>query len=660
MQFIKEHLSQITHRKIHLCCVIDGESTVFPIELLASDTIGALKKAIKEERRPLLDKIPADKLTLWHVSVPLSPEGYITINWLTDLFQSDEHKNKNPERLKNPARQISKVFSTTPPKNTLHIIIQRPLAVQDLKELFGNKILDNVNQTPPKRLFHVPTMTTVLYSDLAVDIKEKGYAAISHVWGEQKKYSTKELGIKGGIDWEIPLSNINKMGRMIDAMKRFDMEYVWFDVLCMPQGEDRQWEVNLEVPLMGDYYNGADRTLVLSDIEYDISGEFTKWYNMMEDKVTKNRELTSKEIDWIISHKGGNGIFEGSRDAWFKRLWTLQEAVLSKIVILVDSKGAYIDLSDVIVKVSHMSSNWANHSTMLFGKSLEDIEGLRSAIDQYRNGKFKIISAGNQRSCFKSQDRFYGTLGILGYKDFTVDYDISVEELNEKMIRYAFSKGDVSWIAIGGDKGDGFLQPMHLEYTNIGNGWEEEEPGSCGVVFEDKALYLNTYKFATVAKCEKFIGHGDDSKAILAWAVQTFTDWGLEIKDITQAMEAFSYMPKGTYESARLLFDITIGFSALVNHTADISDVCESVGFTTHQLKQKTIAAITINETGKSVPLVITGNAGVGDEIMLLRLYDDKDRCLGIVCNSGEREGIFACKRMDIPKDQYVPHMFLL
>src|SRR5690349_22568108 len=115
---------------------------------------------------------------------------------------------------------------------------------------------------PPKRLFHVPSMTTVMYKDNADDIKKKGYAAISHVWGEQTMYTASELGVKGGVDWDIPLSDLEKMDKLKQSMSRYEMEYCWFDVFCMPQ--NKVHEVNAEVPFMGDYYAGADITLVIS------------------------------------------------------------------------------------------------------------------------------------------------------------------------------------------------------------------------------------------------------------------------------------------------------------------------------------------------------------------------------------------------------------
>ncbi|KAF9341884.1 hypothetical protein BGZ91_011952 [Linnemannia elongata] len=99
-----------------------------------------------------------------------------------------------------------------------------------------------------------------MYENVADDVTNKGYVAISHVWGDQQMYSADELGINSGVNWEIPLSNPNKIRRLVDAMNYYEKEYCWFDVLCMPQ--DNQGEINLEIPFMGDYYGGADMTLM--------------------------------------------------------------------------------------------------------------------------------------------------------------------------------------------------------------------------------------------------------------------------------------------------------------------------------------------------------------------------------------------------------------
>src|ERR1700730_12841788 len=59
---------------LQLWCWVDGDDHkhTFPIEITGSKTIGELKKAIKKEKEPAFDHLPADTLTLWKVSIMFS------------------------------------------------------------------------------------------------------------------------------------------------------------------------------------------------------------------------------------------------------------------------------------------------------------------------------------------------------------------------------------------------------------------------------------------------------------------------------------------------------------------------------------------------------------------------------------------------------------
>ena len=54
-----------------LNCLVFGESrnSVFPVKIPSTETVGTLKEAIKDKKRPLFDSVPADTLILWKVSV---------------------------------------------------------------------------------------------------------------------------------------------------------------------------------------------------------------------------------------------------------------------------------------------------------------------------------------------------------------------------------------------------------------------------------------------------------------------------------------------------------------------------------------------------------------------------------------------------------------
>jgi hypothetical protein len=51
------------------CCVIgEGRQHVFPVKVLNTETIGTLKKLIKEELTPQIGNSPPNSLVLWKVS----------------------------------------------------------------------------------------------------------------------------------------------------------------------------------------------------------------------------------------------------------------------------------------------------------------------------------------------------------------------------------------------------------------------------------------------------------------------------------------------------------------------------------------------------------------------------------------------------------------
>jgi hypothetical protein len=51
------------------CWVLsDDLDRMFPVKIAPEESVGALKKAIKEEKRPAFDDMPADRLDLWKVS----------------------------------------------------------------------------------------------------------------------------------------------------------------------------------------------------------------------------------------------------------------------------------------------------------------------------------------------------------------------------------------------------------------------------------------------------------------------------------------------------------------------------------------------------------------------------------------------------------------
>jgi Crinkler effector protein N-terminal domain len=57
---------QLDHHNLELNCFIFDEdpSQVFPVKITNTESVGTLMKAIKEEKKPALDHVDADPLTL--------------------------------------------------------------------------------------------------------------------------------------------------------------------------------------------------------------------------------------------------------------------------------------------------------------------------------------------------------------------------------------------------------------------------------------------------------------------------------------------------------------------------------------------------------------------------------------------------------------------
>ncbi|KAG0302827.1 hypothetical protein BGZ98_007201 [Dissophora globulifera] len=111
----------MTNNQWTLWCLLDGDSTTFPVEIESTKTIGALKKAIKDDNSVAFANVDAKMLTLWKVSVPVLPEKERKGISLAGV--------PSPEKL-DETDDVCDVFKETLPKKTIHIIVQRPLPVR--------------------------------------------------------------------------------------------------------------------------------------------------------------------------------------------------------------------------------------------------------------------------------------------------------------------------------------------------------------------------------------------------------------------------------------------------------------------------------------------------------------------------------------------------
>lgn len=527
--------------------------------------------------------------------------------------------------------------------------------------------------TPPKRLFDVSLMKTVMYEDVIDDVKRGGYACVSHVWGDQQLYPATELGIKG-VDWEIPLSNPSKISRLVDAMKEYEMKYCWFDILCMPQ--DKQGEINEEIPLMGDYYSGAKITFVLSDKRYEISEEFGRWYdtalNATDEFILEQTSILSatgqiaqlkkrfmRVLDdpTITSISGNMDDLPRSHDLlyiemepWFQRVWTLQETILSETLIIVDKEGYYLDLTQIFNRIEHLSNLHTEYLYVIFGESIQMLMPLISLIHRHKDKTLdlaSVLSHSAKRECNKIHDKIYGALGLLGYKGFVVDYNISIEHLNMMIIKHAYFKGDISWISVESGAKD-VIQPMYRTFLNVGCSWKSFAPISQQVVLDNNTVSINVGHIGTVVKCKKFEITRENS---ISWFISTFGKWGFPPSSILSVLTGFRQtLHDEVAKLCLVLMSSDNGMYLIDKYKGLIPEntlklILESYNLMYDFIGEHVYAAeIWMEYDGKPCPLIIHGNVKNGDMIMLTKMYDSHNRNLGIVASkSFKRRGLCIC-----------------
>jgi hypothetical protein len=100
-----------------LNCLVLGHSAnnIFPVEIQRTKTVGALRKAIKEEKQIMFQHVDADALELWAVAFPVD-----------DSLEARLAELVAEEKLLAPVDKLLDIFSVVPEARSLHILVRSP------------------------------------------------------------------------------------------------------------------------------------------------------------------------------------------------------------------------------------------------------------------------------------------------------------------------------------------------------------------------------------------------------------------------------------------------------------------------------------------------------------------------------------------------------
>ncbi|GJJ74340.1 hypothetical protein EMPS_06698 [Entomortierella parvispora] len=139
--------STMASKKLRLNCIVDGESSSFPVDIESSESVSKLKEKIKKEKDPEFNKIAADKLTLFHI------DGGATKGQLSTASRKE---------LANELENLETHFRNGADRSLIYIVVQPPSqastpstaqseewqqCVEQIEDRFFASELDNYNYT---------------------------------------------------------------------------------------------------------------------------------------------------------------------------------------------------------------------------------------------------------------------------------------------------------------------------------------------------------------------------------------------------------------------------------------------------------------------------------------------------------------------------------
>ena len=110
---------------LDLNCIVFGDdpSHIFPVKIANTESVGALKDAIKEKKKPIFNHVPADALDIFRVSIPVDEE----LDAALQSFRLEHDPQNGVHHLSVPVKRLKGVFGG-PIEEHIHVLVKRPPA----------------------------------------------------------------------------------------------------------------------------------------------------------------------------------------------------------------------------------------------------------------------------------------------------------------------------------------------------------------------------------------------------------------------------------------------------------------------------------------------------------------------------------------------------
>lgn len=281
------------------------------------------------------------------------------------------------------------------------------------------------------------------------------YIAVSHTWG---RWKTDDPGLKlEGTDWLIPQNTKFKVDKLADILQDipFSHQYVWFDLLCIPQ--DRSERAKIEISRQATIFRQANTTIMwlneIQDWKYlplavdwmclkfcrNESGgkdsDLEKILLGITESLTSSTELYTVNTGSSIQPQGE------SLNPWFTSLWTLQEICLRPDMFICNAYWKLLTVAgmipicfDQVVALYQANlkarENQATNSILRQPRAVTEIESLLISTgmsELLAMSRPTILVLGNRRQCLERRAE-----AIMAVLDATDWFCADLDDANEK------------------------------------------------------------------------------------------------------------------------------------------------------------------------------------------------------------------------------------
>lgn len=231
-------------------------------------------------------------------------------------------------------------------------------------DLNAARLWEDVEDYWPRRLLHIPTMTSYQRSGSSTynHLEHPKYSILSYTWGrwEVRQVDGREpkpasLGVKG-TTWKVPSVDeahftVQTFQKVVNEMGRHGRtEWAWIDIACIDQ-ENTPVKMD-EVGRQASIFKNAWKAFVW--LSHTTAGALDNAVALMETAGAALLEArrgagptNTYQAEGILPTLGAirEAIDPVLDDPWFSSLWTLQELFLRDDALILDRKGDCIRLS---------------------------------------------------------------------------------------------------------------------------------------------------------------------------------------------------------------------------------------------------------------------------------------------------------------------------